>query len=49
MMLPSRQRTYYGFDDGLGGALVLVSRRGQPLEQLALRCDIVNNSPTGFS
>jgi hypothetical protein len=49
MILPSRQRTYYGFDDGFGGALVFVSRAGQPLEQLPLRCDIINHSPTGFA
>jgi len=47
-MLPSRERIYYGFDDG-NGAAVFVSASGQQMAPLPLRCDIVNHSPTGFA
>jgi hypothetical protein len=48
MILPSRQRTYDGFDDGKGAA-VFVSAPGQQMAPLPLRCDIVNHSPRGFA
>src|SRR5579883_627449 len=49
MMLPSRKRTYYGFDDGKGAAAVFVAAPGHAMAPLPLRCDIVNHSPTGFA
>jgi hypothetical protein len=49
MMLPSRHRPYYGFDDGHGAVAVFVSAAGQEMMPLPLRCDLVNHSPTGFS
>jgi Family of unknown function (DUF6166) len=49
MMLPSRQRTYYGFDDGKGAIAVFVSAPGRQMMLLPLCCDIVNHSPTGFA
>jgi hypothetical protein len=49
MMLPSRKKTYYGFDDGHSGASVFVSNCGGPMEPLPLRCEIVNHSPAGFA
>jgi hypothetical protein len=49
MMLPSRHKGYYGFDDGDSGAVVFVSNAGGRMEPLPLGGDIVNHSPSGFA